>query len=521
MSRVPLHPAAHPPAAAQKWLILAIISSALLLIVIDMTVLYTALPRLTHDLGASASAKLWIVNAYPLVVSGLLPGFGTLGDKLGHKRLFIGGLAVFGIASLGAAYAPTAGLLIVARGFLAVGAAMMMPATLSIIRITFTDERERALAIGVWASVASGGAAFGPVLGGFLLEHFWWGSVFLINVPIVLLALVLGLIHMPYHPGQPQRRWDLLGSLHIMVGLIGITYAIKELSKRQPSPEAALVALLAGLLFMVLFVRRQRRRPDPLIDFRIFRERRFASAVGAALIAAAALVGMELVLSQRLQLVLDMSPLQAGLFFLPIPLASFVAGPLTGLLIPRIGSARVLWGSLLISGVGMGAYLLAYQSGNLMQMASLTVQGFGLGAAMTAASSAIMQNAPPGQEGMAASIEEVSFELGGAIGVTVLGSIMSGVYTASMTIPSAVHVTPLVRDSLDEALLAAAQLAPQAAAVLVTLGKTAFDHAFVAVLASATSILLLAALAVRLWSGAGGPATTRQSIPASGAVEQT
>ncbi len=184
-------PNAVATAAPGRWLVLAIVSSALLLIVVDMTVLYTALPRLTHELQVNASEKLWIVNIYALVVSGLLLGMGTLGDRLGHKRLFMAGLVVFGVASLAAAYSPGAATLIAARALLAVGAAMMMPATLSILRLTFADERERAIAIGVWASVASGGAAIGPVVGGVLLEHFWWGSVFLINVPIVLLALPL------------------------------------------------------------------------------------------------------------------------------------------------------------------------------------------------------------------------------------------------------------------------------------------------------------------------------------------
>ena len=175
-------------ATGNRWLVLAIVSSALFLIVVDMTVLYTALPRLTHDLAASASQKLWIVNAYPLVVAGLLPGLGTLGDRLGHRSLFLAGLVVFGIASLSAAYSPTPEALIGSRVLLAVGAAMMMPATLSIIRLTFTEDDERSFAIGIWAAVASGGAAFGPVIGGVMLEYFWWGSVFLINVPVVAAA---------------------------------------------------------------------------------------------------------------------------------------------------------------------------------------------------------------------------------------------------------------------------------------------------------------------------------------------
>src|SRR6516225_8177155 len=195
-----------------RWLILLVVSSALFLIVIDMTVLYTALPSLARDLGTDASEKLWIINAYALVVAGLLPGLGTLGDRVGHKRMFIGGLCVFGVASLVAAYSPSPTILIGARALLAVGAAMMMPATLSIIRLTFNDERERALAIGIWGAVASGGAAVGPLVGGVLLEYFWWGSVFLINVPVVLVALVAS-VFIPRRKGSHEVGWDPVGSL--------------------------------------------------------------------------------------------------------------------------------------------------------------------------------------------------------------------------------------------------------------------------------------------------------------------
>lgn len=479
-----------------RWLILTVVSVALFLIVVDMTVLYTALPRLTHDLAATASEKLWIVNAYPLVVAGLLPGAGTLGDRLGHKKMFISGLVVFGAASLFAAYAPNAAALIAARAILAVGAALMMPATLSIIRHTFEDEKERSIAIGIWASIASGGAAIGPVMGGALLEYFWWGSVFLINVPLVLLTLPLALKLIPLRREFSSQPWDLLGSLQIMTGLIGLAYAIKELAKREPSYEAAVSAAVVGIVFVYLFVRRQRRAAAPLIDFTLFRDQRFSAGVVTAITAAIALIGVELVFSQRLQLVLSMSPLQAGLAILPIPLASFIAGPLAGLALPRMGNEKLMWQSLLLSGLGLAYFVLVKDGHVAAQIVSLGMLGFGLGAAMTAASSTIMMSAPAHRAGMAASIEEVSYELGGALGVALMGSLLSAVYTATLALPDTLAVPLQALDSLDEALLIAETLPAESAALLTKLAQSAFDQAFVAVMFSAAALLALAAAAI-------------------------
>lgn len=492
-----------------RWLVLAIVSSALFLIVVDMTVLYTALPTLTHDLAASASQKLWIVNAYALVVAGLLPGLGALGDRVGHKPMFMGGLAVFGLASLLAAYAPTPAILIGARALLAVGAAMMMPATLSIIRITFTDQRERSIAIGIWAAVASGGAAFGPVIGGVLLEYFWWGSVFLINVPVVIVAFALAWPLVPADKGHAARPWDFIGSVQIMVGLIAVAFAIKELATRAPSFALAAIAAAVGIAALALFVRRQLRSTAPLIDFSLFRDSRFSAGVTAALVASVALVGVELAISQRLQLVLGLSPLEAALFILPIPLAAFVSGPLAGMALPSFGVGRIMWSMLALSGAGLAAYVLAHEAGAAPQLAALAVFGFGVGAAMTAASSAIMDNAPIDRAGMAASVEEVSYELGGAIGIAVLGSILTAVYGATLVPPAGLAVPDAVRDSIDEALLAAEKLPPEAAATLTSLSRLAFDQAFVVVLVVATALILASAFAI--WRSTARAPAQRQS----------
>ncbi len=480
--------------SGSRWLVLAVVSSALFLIVVDMTVLYTALPTLTHDLAATAIEKLWIVNAYPLVVAGLLPGLGALGDRLGHKRMFLSGLAVFGLASLGAAFSPTAATLIAARVLLAVGAAMMMPATLSLIRLTFTNDKERAFAIGIWSAVASGGAALGPVVGGALLEHFWWGSVFLINVPVVIVALMAGAALIANRPGNSNQPWDLVGSIQAMLGLIGLTYAVKEVGKRDPSWLAVGIAFAIGLTAMIVFVRRQLNSRTPLIDFSLFANPRFSAGVVTALIASAALIGIELAFSQRLQLVLGLSPLQAGLLILPIPLAAFVAGPLSGLALPRIGAERLLWSSLLLMGAALGVYLVTFQGAPWMWVTAMSAMGVGVGGAMTAASGVIMLSAPEERAGMAASVEEVSYELGGALGIAILGSLMSALYTRALVLPEG--IASRARDSLDEALLTAEALPSAQAHELASLARAAFDHAFVGVVGAAAALLIVVALIV-------------------------
>ncbi|RSZ29803.1 MULTISPECIES: MFS transporter [unclassified Variovorax] len=480
----------------RKWITLLIVSTALLLIVIDMTVLYTALPRLTHDLGASASAKLWIINAYTVVVSGFLLGMGALGDRVGYKRMFIAGLAVFGVASLCAAYAPGAGSLIAARAFLGLGASMMMPATLAIIRLAFTDDRERALAIGVWAAVAFGGAALGPVVGGVLLEYFWWGSVFLINVPVVMVSLVLGLWLLPDQRTANHRPWDFIGSVQVLAALVCLVLTIKEFAKPEPSFAMAMTSGTLSVVAMLLFVRRQRRSAAPLIDFSLFRNPHFSSGVIAATVASAALVGVELVFSQRLQLVTGLTPLQAGLAILPIPLAAFVAGPAAGLMLSRIGSRRIIVLGLATTAVALFGLALTVDASGLPRLAVLAVLallGMSVGATMTAASNAVMNNAPEDRAGMAASVEEVSYELGSVLGVALLGSVLSSSYTAALVIPRTLAVPASASDGIDAALLAAESLPAHAATQLVSLAHAAFDKGFFAVIAVAVLMVIAAA----------------------------
>ena len=479
-----------------RWWVLAIVSSALFLITVDMTVLYTALPRLTHDLAATASEKLWIVNAYALVVAGLLPGLGTLGDRLGHKKMLFAGLTVFGLSSVAAAFAPSAFRLILARVALGAGAAMMMPATLSIIRITFTDQKERALALGVWGAISSGGAALGPVIGGVLLEYFWWGSVFLINVPVVIVAMLAGSLILPEDVIRTKRPWSPIGSLLVMIGLVGVTLAIKEVTRPDASAYTAALACGIGCTALVLFVKTQRGSKNPLIDFTLFQDRTFSLGVTVALLTSLVMIGVELALSQRLQLVLGFTPLNAALAILPIPLAAFVGGPVAGLALPRLGARRLLFGTLLLSGMGLSVLLLTGVSDGLVPVMSLAAVGLGMGASMAVASSSIMGQASAQHAGMAASIEEVSFELGGAMGVAVFGTILTAVYSASLILPQELSSLSIAYDSLDSALLASESLAPETAWKLVALARDSFDKAYFVVLGVGAILLTGMALCI-------------------------
>ena len=424
---------------------LAIVASGLFLICVDLTVLYVALPALTRDLAASNTERLWILNAYPIVVAGLLPGLGTLGDRHGHRLLFVWGLVVFAAASLLSAFAASPQILIAGRAGLGVGAAMMMPATLAIIRGTFTDPHERELAIGVWAGMASGGMALGPLIAGLLLEKYSWGSVFLINVPVVAVALVLTLWLVPRQSAPGGAPWDVISSLQILVGLTSLVFAIKELARQDFAAGRFALALLVGAVFAWAYLRRQRTRPQPLLDLTLFRLPDFAGAFATACLGTAGMVGLELVLGQYLQLVEQRSALGAALILLPAALASFIAGPLAGRMIRYTRPALLACVAFVLAAICAAALALLPQAGldwPLARIAMMAGIGFGIGASVTFASSTIMGAAPPERGGMAASIEEVGFELGNSLGVAVFGSVMTIAYSMSLALPDSMTTLP-------------------------------------------------------------------------------
>lgn len=460
---------------SNPWRVLAIISGALLLIGIDMTVLNVTLPRLTLELGATNAEKLWMVNAYSLVMAGLLPGFGTLADKIGHRTILLAGMAIFGLASLVAAFSPTPAVLIGARGVLAVGAAMMMPATLSIVRLVFTQDQQRATAIGIWGAVWSGSAALGPLLGGLLLNHFWWGSIFLINVPVVMVTFYLTLRYVPHLPGNKAQHWDLLTSTLLTLSLIGLLYAIKSVLKADIHWDETAVSTVIGMIFGWLFLRRQRAQPSPLIDFSLFRNLRFSAGVSIAIFAGFALIGLQYVLAQELQLVRGFTPLSAGLFVLPIAIAAFITGPVVGRFMLSFGIERMMALTVGIGALGLILYRVTGHAAPLSwEFITLALIGIGTGGAMSVASTAIMISAPEERAGMAGSIESISYELGGTLGVAVMGSVMASAYTRRFTPPQADTVPATAWESIEQGLTAAAKLPTATGAQVTDAAKSAF-----------------------------------------------
>lgn len=423
----PRTPAASSP--RQRWTFLAVISAALFLVGADNSILYTALPELRDQLGTTPLEGLWIINAYPLVLSGLLLGTGTLGDRIGHRLMFLIGVAIFGLGSLMAAFSPTAWLLIAARGLLGVGAATMMPSSLALVRITFTDVRERNLAIALWMSVAVVGAATGPVLGGLLLEFFWWGSVFLINVPIAVVTLLSVVAIAPPNIPNPYKHWDLISSVWAMFAMLGLVTAIKELANPDRAAWLLSAATGLGIIGLVLFIHRQRGLEQPLLDAHIFRSRIFTGGVITAAVLMFVLAGLELMTTQRFQTAGGFSPLEAGALVAAVAIPSIPAALLGGAFLHRIGFNPLISGGFALLAAGIGLAWWTFQLDSLAPfVASLLLVGIGSGLASSVASTAILGAAPLDKAGMASSVESVSYEFGTLISVAVFGSLLPFVY---------------------------------------------------------------------------------------------
>ncbi|MBF1238616.1 MAG: MFS transporter [Lautropia mirabilis] len=518
------HPFSAAPKSPHRWLLLMMVGLGLLLVTVDITILLTALPVLTHELHASAAEGLWIVNAYPLFSTGLLLGAGTLGDRIGHRRMYLVGLVIFGLASLMAAYAGSVAVLVLARVLQAVGASAMLPATLALIRVGFADERERALAISVWACLSLVGAILGPLLGGWLLGHFHWGALFLVNVPIIAIAWLGTWFVAPEQRNPNADPWDLPSSVLALLALSSLVLAIKTATHPPIDLGVLGAALAAGLVAGLAFVRRQRQLTHPLLDFSLFRNPAFAAGVLGAVSVTFTTGGVLLGVSQRFQWVAGYTPLQSGLLASVLFIGTLPSSILGGLWLHHIGLRRLIAGGLAVGALGMlvAAQALPWHPSGLPAaheglgwlVTGLLLAGLGLGATISVASTAIVESAPPHRAGMASSVEEVAYEFGALLSIALLGSLLTGLYTVFVQLPPGVdaaaarsisaaldivaasggalpdhlahlgqHLSPtLAEPGLAGSLPAGDATARQEAASLLVAAQTAFDRSYTVVM---------------------------------------
>ncbi|MEB0208245.1 MFS transporter [Pseudomonas sp. CCC3.1] len=488
-----------PTAASKRWLILIAVMLAFVPIVIDMTILHIAVPSLTLALGASGTEVLWIIDIYPLLMAGLLVPMGTLADRVGHRRILLYGLSVFWVASLLAAFAPTPGMLIGARVLLALGGSMIMPCVLGIIRRTFEDEKERALALGLWGTVGAAGAAVGPLIGGALLEHFWWGSVFLINVPIMAVVIPVAFVLLPRVEITTPGKWAIGQALTLIAGIISVVYALKAgIGATQPLLLTTLV-LMAGLGLLALFARQQLRSATPMLDLSLFAHPALLAGMIMALVTIGALAGVELTLAMELQYVLDKTPLQAGIFLIPIMAAAALGGPVAGYLSNRFGLRWVSSLSLAISAGSLGFLAFAdLRAAVIAVPAMLAVLGLALSIGLTASSIAIMGSVEASKGGAAGSLEATAYELGTGLGITFFGVFMSSVFGHTLSLPSGL-AQPLAERaarSIGDSYVVASELPAEQASALIAAAKAAFSSTHSVLLTTSAVVIALLAWGV-------------------------
>ena len=439
-------PATRGPArgAAGRWFALAVLMLPVLLVSVDNTVLSFALPQISESLRPTGTQLLWIIDIYPLVLAGLLVPMGSFADRVGRRRLLLTGAVGFAAVSVVAAYAPSAGALVASRAALGFFGAMLMPSTLSILRNVFTDREERRLAIAVWAAGFAAGSALGPIVGGFLLEHFWWGSVFLLAVPVLVLLLALAPFFVPESRDPAPGRVDVLSIVLVMATMTPVVYGIKTFAKSGPS-VVALVSVAVGLAAGVLFVRRQLHRSDPMIDVRLFTRGAFSGAVLVNLLSVFSLVGFLFFVSQDVQLVLGLGPMQAGVALLPGLVVMIVAGLGVVRVVRRVRPAHVVAVALLFSATGYAIVAAgAGQSTLALLMVAFVVLSLGVGAAETVSNDLIVSSVPAAKAGAASAISETAYEVGAVLGTAVLGSILTASYHANVVVPAGVPAADAV-----------------------------------------------------------------------------
>jgi DHA2 family multidrug resistance protein-like MFS transporter len=431
-----------------------------LLIAMDLTVLHLAVPSLSADLQPSTSQLLWITDIYGFMIAGSLITMGTLGDRIGRKRLLLMGATGFGLASVLAAFSTSAGMLIAARAVLGIAGATLMPSTMSLIRNMFLDPSERTVAIGIWVSGFSVGSAVGPLVGGVLLENFSWGAVFLISVPVMVALLVGGYFLLPEYRDPNPGRFDLLSAGMSLAAVLLVIYGLKQVAESGLN-WLPVLSIAAGLVIGVLFVRRQQRLTDPLIDLRLFRVPAFSAALATYTLGIFVGFGNFLFIAQYLQLVLGLSPLQAGLWSVPGALAFVIGSNLAPRIVRRIRPAVVVAGGLAIAAIGSALLIVIGSDSLVLVVIANTVMSVGFGFTFSLTVDMVVATAPPERAGAASALAETGAELGGALGLAVLGSLGMAVYRNLVTVGMPVEITPELSETVQETLAGAVQVAAQ------------------------------------------------------------
>lgn len=498
-----------PAPDPKRWLVLLAVMLAFLPVVLDMTILHVAVPRLTQALTASGTEVLWIIDIYPLLMAGLLVPMGTLSDRVGNRRILLTGLVIFALASTWAAFAQSAGQLIAARVVLALGGSMIMPCVLGLIRKTFEDDGERAIALGLWGTVGAAGAAVGPLVGGALLEHFWWGSVFLINVPVMLIVAPACWFLVPRKERTTPGPWPIGQALLLILGTIAVVYSVKAGFGGKHAPPLVAAILAFGIAALAVFARKQLRSSTPMLDLSLLSHPAILAGLVMAIVASGALAGVELTLAQELQYVLDKSPLEAGLFMIPIMVAAAIGGPVAGFLSNRFGLRIVASLSLLVAAAAL--IFLArsdFHDPGLRVPVALALLGLTLSIGLTASSIAIMGAVEASKGGAAGSLEATGYELGTGLGITFFGVFLSSVFSRAIELPALLPpdlATEAARSIGDTYIVAERLTGPQAEA-LIAAGKAAFSQTHAVLLTTAG--VLIAVLAVSVFIALAGHVKT-------------
>ena len=486
-----------PKAGRREWLGLAVISIPCMLYSMDLTVLNLAAPRLSAELRPTGTQFLWMMDIYGFLIAGSLITMGTLGDRIGRRKLLFMGATVFGLVSVLAAFSRNAEIFIVSRALLGVAAATLAPSTLSLIRNMFVDPRERTTAIGIWVASFSTGAALGPLLGGLLLTHFWWGSVFLVNVPLMLLLLIIGPFLLPEFRDPDARRLDLASAVLSLIAVLLVIYGMKHAASTGDA-VVSIFFLAAGIIVGWIFLRRQLHLPYPLIELSLFRSLSFSVALLIGVLAFFVNFGALFFVAQYLQLGLGLTPLDAGLWTMPSALGFIVGSVVSPRIASRFGPRFVVSGGFVLTSFGLALIGIPGSQAFIALIAGSVILSVGLAPVIILSTDLVVGAAPPERAGSASALSETSAELGGALGIAILGSVIAAVYRAKMASVGSAGLTSEhiadARDSFAGALAVAERLPAQLATSIVKSAREAFIHGMQLSAGIAAAVALTAAI---------------------------